>query len=364
MKIQLTQENLNKALGNVARVATGARGSLPILSNLLLKTVGGRLSISATNLEIAITEHVGAKVTTEGTITVPARLFQEYVSSLPGGVCGLELNDHKLRITCGEYTSTINGVVADDYPVIPKIEDDPIWKVSTSVLKKALSQVVFAASSDDARPVLTGVLLHTIDNNVFLAATDSYRLSEKKIGSSKTEISLLIPASALSDLQRILGDDDEDVMVYMEGQQVAFKVGGVELISRLIEGNYPDYRKLLPANFSVNAELERTEFMSATKLAALFAKESAGSILIEVDPVKNTLRVTSSASQLGENSTSLSAKVKGDGQISLNSRFLLDCLQSLDGPIVSFNMNGKLEPCVIKSTEHDDYLHIVMPLKS
>ncbi len=365
MNIKVTQENLSRAVNNVARIATSSRGSLPILSNILLKTVDGRLNLSATNLEIGITEVVGAKIVDEGTITVPARLFQEYVSSLPSGQSvSLELKDHKLEVVCGDYTSTINGVAADDFPVIPTIDDDPVWKISSSELKKALSQVIFAASADDARPVLTGVLLHSVDGEVFLAATDSYRLSEKKVGKSKTEINLLIPASALSDLSKILGDQDREVFIHGDGQQVLFKAGDVELVSRLIEGTYPDYRKLLPSKFDVSVELEKQELQGAAKLASLFARESAGSILVSVRSDTKAIAVQSAASQLGENSTSLGAKVTGDGEISLNSRFLLDALQALNGSDALFRMNGKLEPCVVSSPEDDSFLHVIMPLKS
>lgn len=365
MNIQVTQENLHNSLNNIARVASSSRGSLPILNNVLLKTVDGRLSLSATNLEIAITQSVGAKIVKDGVITVPARLFQEYVNSLPQGTINLVLEDHKLKISSGNYTSTINGMKADDYPVIPQVESDPVWKVNSKKLKEALGQVVFAASSDDARPVLTGVLLHSVDGEIYIAATDSYRLSEKYVGKSKSEFSLLVPATALSDLQRIIGDQDEDVFVYADGQQAAFRIGGVDLVSRLIEGTYPDYRKLLPKNFSNTASLEKSEFISATKLASLFARESAGSILVGVHADSKTLSINSAASQVGENATSLSAQVTGDGaEISLNSRFLVDGLQSLAGQNVVFGMNGKLEPCVVRSDENPDYTHIIMPLKS
>ncbi|MCA9349286.1 DNA polymerase III subunit beta [Candidatus Saccharibacteria bacterium] len=365
MNIQVTQENLSQALGNLARVASSSRGSLPILNNILLRTVKGRLSMSATNLEIAITQSVGAKVNQEGVVTVPARLFQEYINSLPSGTVDIEVTDHKIYVKSADYRSTINGMLADDYPVIPEVKDEPIWKVNTKIFKEALNQVVFAASTDDARPVLTGVLLHSVDGEIYLAATDSYRLSEKLVGKSKAEFSLLIPASALADLQRIIGDKDEDIFVHADTQQVAFRFAGIELVSRLIEGTYPEYRKLLPASFANSADLEKAEFVSASKLASLFARESAGSIMIELSPDTKSLSVKSAASQIGENNTSIPANISGDGaSISLNSRFLIDGLASIQGPSIIFNMNGKLDPCVLKSPDHTDYLHIIMPLKS
>ena len=364
MKVQVIQENLNRALQNVASVAVGARGQLPILSNILIKTDGNQLSLSATNLEIAITELIGAKVSSQGTITIPARILREYIASLSKGKVNLELEGRKLKITNEHHNSQVNGVSSEEFPVIPTIKTEPIWKVSSVILKKALNQVVFSASSDNARPILTGVYFHQSGGDIFLAATDSYRLSEKKIGKTKQPISLLIPASTLNDLQRVLGDEIEEVSIYVEGQQVMFKFDNIELISRLIEGDYPDYRKLLPTKFDTTAKLDKTEFISATKLASLFAKENAGSITIEVSSTKKQVEIKSGASQVGENSTALPAEIKGDGQVALNSRFLNDGLQSLDGNVIEFKMNGKLEPCLLYSDKDKDYMHVIMPLKS
>ena len=183
MKLQVTQENLNRALGSVARVAN-SRGTLPILSNVLIKTSNNRLSLSATNLDIAITHYIGAKVTEEGSITVPARLMQDFVGSLPEGVINLELEDSKLHVTTDQYKSVVNGIMADDFPVMPAISEGKTWTLSGSVLKKGLQQVVFAASSDETRPVLTGVLLQTNAGKLNMAATDSYRLAERHLSKS------------------------------------------------------------------------------------------------------------------------------------------------------------------------------------
>ena len=364
MRVKVTQENLNKALQNVASVAVSARGQLPILSNVLIQTQDNRLSIAATNLEIAITEIIGAKVASQGTVTVPARILRDYVASLPKGTIELELENHKLKIISDQYNSQINGVAADEFPVIPTIKTKAIWTVDAKILRNTLNQVVFAASSDNARPILTGVYLHQNEGSVYMVATDSYRLSERKLGPSKQEMSLLIPSSALNDLQRVLGEESQEVSIYSEGQQVAFKFDNIELISRLIEGDYPKYRKLLPTKFDVAAKLNRAEFTSATKLASLFAKENAGSIMVGVASDKKQVEIKSSASQVGENSTALAAEVKGDGQVALNARFLYDGLQSFEGEGVELKMNGKLEPCLLYSDTNKDYLHIIMPLKS
>ncbi len=363
MKLQVTQENLNKALGTVARVAN-ARGTLPVLANVLIKTVNNRLSIAATNLDIAITHYIGAKVADEGAITVPARLMQDFVSSLPSGVIDLKLDDFKLNIATEQYQSVINGVSAEEFPVMPAITEGKQWNIPGPVLKKSLQQVVIAASADEARPVLTGVYLHTSDGKLYMAATDSYRLAEKELTTIKEEVNLLVPVSAMQDLLRIVSDAEEDVQVTSDDQQVLFRVGDVELVARLIEGKYPDYRKLIPESFSTNAVLKRTELLNAAKVSSLFARESAGSITLNVDEDSQELSIRSVASQLGENTATAAAKVTGSGAITINSRYLLDALHALSGDEVSFSFNGKLDPSVLRDPATLDYVHLIMPLKS
>ncbi|GAC1387337.1 MAG: DNA polymerase III subunit beta [Candidatus Saccharimonadales bacterium] len=363
MKLQVTQENLTRALNSVGKVAN-SRGTLPILSNVLLKTVGKRLSIAATNLDIAMTHYIGSKVSEEGSITVPARLMQDFVGSLPSGIIDLTLEDNKLHIETEQYQSTINGISAEDYPVMPAITSGSQWQISSKVLKTGLQQVIIAASSDEARPVLTGVYVHSHDGQLYLVATDSYRLAEKRLMPTKETINLLIPASALQDLLRVIGDDEEQVSVTHDDQQVLFKVGDVELVTRLIDGKYPDYRKLIPDGFATSAILKRVDLTNITKVSSLFARESAGSVTTNLDPSNQTVSIRSVASQLGENTASADAEVHGEGTITLNSRYILDALHAVSGERVSFGFNGKLEACVLRDPKADDYLHIIMPLKS
>jgi len=363
MKLQVTQENLNRALGTVSRVAN-SRGTLPILANVLIKTSNNRLSLAATNLDIGITHFIGAKVAEEGSITVPARLMQDFISSLPAGVIDLTLDENKLHIATEQYQSTVNGIVADDFPAMPAITDGTHWQIDGAKLKKGLQQVVFAASGDESRPVLTGVLVHSSGGKLYLAATDSYRLAEKEIGSSKDDVRLLVPATAMQDLLRILGDGGEAVQVTHDDQQVLFQVGDVELVARLLDGNYPDYRKLIPEKFATHAILKRADLLNVTKVSSLFARESAGSVTIKVDEEKQALSIRSIASQLGENTATATGKITGSGEITLNSRYLLDALQALDGNDVSFGFNGKLEATCLRDAKTRDYTHIIMPLKS
>lgn len=363
MKLQVTQENLNKALGTVARVAN-TRGTLPVLANVLIRTVNNRLSIAATNLDIAITYYIGAKVAEEGAITTPARLMQDFVSSLPGGVIDLSLEEYRLHISTDQYQSVINGVAADEFPVMPAIEGGKTWTVAAADLKKSLQQVIMAASSDEARPVLTGVYVHSLEGGLYMAATDSYRLAEKRFAESTEDVELLIPVSAMQDLLRIVSDFEGIVTVMSDESQVQFKIGDVELVARLIEGKYPPYRSLVPQSFATTATLKRADLLNVTKVSSLFARESAGSITINVDESQQNLSIRSVASQLGENTATADAKVTGSGAVTLNSRYLLDALHALSGDEVSFCFNGKLEATLLKDPQQDDYLHIIMPLKS
>jgi len=295
---------------------------------------------------------------------VPAKLMQDFVSSLPSGVINLEQNENRLHIQADKYESTVNGIVADDFPVMPDIQKRMSWEVSASVIKTALQQILVAASGDEARPVLTGVYLHSFEGKLYAVATDSYRLAEKSLMKTKDDINLLVPASAAQDLLRVIGDYGDEVRIVHDDQQILFKAGEVELVTRLIEGAYPDYRKLIPAQFSTQATLKRGDLTNVAKVSSLFARESAGSITINVDEKDQSLSIRSIASQLGENTASASAETKGTGAITLNSRYLLDALNVMHGETVAFSFNGKLEPAVLKDTSDSDYLHVIMPLKS
>jgi DNA polymerase-3 subunit beta len=363
MKLQVTQENLAKALNTVARVAN-TRGTLPILSNVLLKTSNNRLSIAATNLDIAITHFIGSKIDQEGAITVPARLMQDFVTNLPDNVLKLKLDANKLYISTDQYNSTINGVSAEDFPVMPAISNGSSASFPALEFKKALSKVVLAASADDARPVLTGVYFHSANGEIIAAATDSYRLAQNILGKNKSEINFLVPATAANDLLRIINDTDKEIVITHDDQQVQFQVGDITLIARLIEGNYPDYRKLIPTKFATTAKLAKADFVNIAKVSSLFARESAGSITIKVEEEEKQVSINAIASQLGENTAKANAVVVGSGEVTLNSRYLIDALNAFSADEIEFCFNGKLEPCILRSASEPKYLHLIMPLRS
>lgn len=362
MDIQVTQENLNKALSNVAKIAS-SRNTLPILGNVLIKTIGNRVSISSTNLNIAITCFIGSKVNKEGSVTVPARLMQDFVSNLPSGPVSIIQEDSKIHIKTENHNSTINGIAAEDFPVMPQISKGTTWHMGAKQLKTALNQVVIAASNDDARPILTGVNFHTAGGRVVVVATDGYRLSEIKTINTKHETNLTVPASAIQDLLRVMRDEEE-IEITSDDQQILFKTSETELTTRLIDGSYPDYKKLIPKTLTTTAKLSRKEFANISKISSLFARESAGSVVLGVDDEKQQVMISSIASQYGENTATATATTKGIGNITLNSRYINDALTTIDGEEVSIGFNGKLDPVIIKNSDNEDYTHVIMPLKS
>lgn len=366
MELSVTQENFARALSAVGRVAS-TKTQLPILSNILLRTDGNRLLVAATNLEIATTQYIGAKIVKPGAITIPARLISEFVSSLPKGAIELKVVGENIHITSGKYHSIINGVIADDFPELPTINEESSVSYSINIeeFKQAVSQTIITASSDSTRPVLTGVYWHSHEGWIYLAATDGYRLSERRLVETKSEVSAIIPTQTLQEVLRTITEGVDTIDVLFDESQVRFRINEAEVISRLIDGNFPDYRQLIPATSDIVATMNKSEFTRVTKVAGLFARESGGSVTVTVDSDKKTVSLHSIASELGENTSELDAKVAGEGQVTLNSRYLSEALNVVDADTISFSFSGKLSPCIIKSTTKDtNYYHVIMPLKS
>lgn len=366
MELSVTQENLTRALGSVGRVASSKAG-LPILSNILLRTDGNRLLVAATNLEIASTQYVGAKIASPGAITIPARLVSDFVSSLPKGTVDMKVEGDHLTISSGTFTSVINGVVADEFPELPTIDETSSiqYSINTADFKQSVSQTIITSSNDATRPALTGVYWHSFEGNLYLAATDGYRLSERRLVETTSEVAAIIPTTTLQEVLRTITDDTAEVDLLFDETQVRFRVGESEITSRLIDGNYPDYRQLIPATSETSCGINTSEFVRITKVAGLFARESGGSVTLTADKEKQSLSLHSIASELGENTSSAAAEVSADGQVTLNSRYLSEALSVVDGDMVEFRFSGKLAPCVLTAKSDDvNYKHIIMPLKS
>ena len=367
MEVTLAQEKLAKALAIAGRIATN-KANLPVLNNVLLRADKSHLVVAATNLEIAATTSIGAKIAKPGSITVPAKLLSEFVNNLPSkNPVDLKIKANGLQVHCAGYTSTLNGIDADDFPELPTINEKTSvhYTLSTQDFKQAISQTIFASSSDVTRPVLTGVYWYSRDGWLYLVGTDGYRLAERRLVETTSEVAAIIPTSTLQEVLRSINESTEEVDVLFDESQVRFRVDEIEITSRLIEGKYPDYRKLLPEKTDPVATVRTDELVRTTKIAGLFARESGGSVTLSSDKEVQKVSIESVASDVGENNSEIDAAVLSDGKISLNSRYLAEVLSVIDAKEITITFTGKLTPIVIASTKKDaNYTHIIMPLKS
>ncbi len=367
MEVQISQEKLSKALNNVSRVAAGARAALPILNNVLIRVDEGKVTLTTTNLDMAVVSYLPVVSSKNGVVTVPARLMAEFVSNLPKGeTVEILAEDTKVTIKAKGYTSTIIGASAEDFPELPEIDETKVvrFQMSAEEFKGGLSQVMIAASNDMTRPALTGVYFNTFEGAMYLAATDGYRLAERKlIDKLEAEVAAIVPAASLQEVLRSMNDEVDEVEVLFDETQVRFRLGEVEITSKLVDGSFPDYRQLIPKETEIQMKLERDELIRVTKLAALFAKEVGGSVVCETKAEAGVFTIASVANELGENSSEVKTEVNTDGKVTLNSRFLLDALNVLDGKKVEMGFSNRLDPVVMRAEKQSNYVHIVMPLK-
>lgn len=366
MELTVTQKNFQKALSAVVRVA-GHR-ELPILNNILLRTDNNRLKLAATDLEIASTQHIGAKIAKPGHITVPAKLITEFVGSIPAGNVELKVVDGtKLRVKSGKFISTFNGIDADDFPELPTInsEEAVSFAFGAQDFKGAVAETTISADNSGHRAMLQGVYWNTAEGALFLASTDGYRLSERKlIDNVKSSVDAIVPLKTMLEVQRLVGDDNEEVEVHIDNTQIHIRVDEAEVTSGLIDGKFPDYRQLKPSKNAVNAVVDRAEFARITKISGLFSRDSGGGITLQFNAETKTLKMHSIASELGENTSETEVEIDNDGQITLNSRYLTDLLGVMHGNELSLRFNGKMSPCVFTNPADDSFYHIIMPLKS
>ncbi len=365
MELKVTQANLAKALNIVSKIAN-IKTQMPILDNILLKTENNRLLIASTNLEIAITQYIGAKISKPGSITVPARIMTEFVNSLPNEIIDLEVDNQHLKITSGKFSSIINGTEADEFPDLPTIDQKQSNNLSfdVDIFKQAVNQTIIAASNDISRPVLTGVLWKVIDKQLYFAATDGYRLVEKKVMPINQNWSIIIPTQTLTEVIRSIDEQSKQVKVLFNESQIRFLIGDTEIISQLIDGEFPNYRQLIPKDNEIKTEVDKNDFVKVVKISSYFTQHSSNGVTITADQEKQSLNFKSVASEIGENSSEVDGQINGDGVISLNARYLSDALSTINSDKVKFEFKGKLAPCILKPVDQDDYIHIIMPLKS
>jgi DNA polymerase-3 subunit beta len=380
VKLSCLEENLNWGLGIVGR-AVATRTTLPITNNILLETDQSRLKMVATNLEMAISCWIGAKVEEEGTITVPAKLLTEFISSLPKDKVEVSMapKTKTLSVRCARYEARISGLDAKDFPPIPKVEDGIATSIEVEALRQAISHVVFAAASEESRPVLTGIDVKFDGSQMTLAAADGFRLAVYKLNTSKPvteKTEVIIPAKTLAELNRLMGDQEEPVEVFISqkgsgaghgGTQVLFKLKNIELVSQLIQGSFPQYEQLIPQSSTTKATVDVAEFLRATRTAAIFARDGTGIVRLmmvpggELTPGKMTISARSE--EIGDDVGEIDAILTGgEAKIAFNGKYLTDVLSSLKEAQVSLETTSPSSPGVIKPVGSDNYIHVVMPM--
>jgi DNA polymerase-3 subunit beta len=373
MKVSVLQENLAHGLSIVSR-AVSTRSTLPVLSNVLVATDDGRLRLSATNLELGITCWIGAKIEEEGSTTVPARTFTELVSTLSDKQVDMILNvrTQSLNVHCGASNTDLKCIDAQEFPPIPAPDLDSGIQINVTDLKEMIQQVAFAASTDEARPILTGVLLNVKEGNITLSAADGFRLSIRNAELSSPvsrPISAVIPARALTELARISADSEQTItMMLPPGRgQVIFHMKNVELVSQLIEGSFPDLDQLVPRKYNTRTVVSTSAFLKACKQAEIFAREGSHIARINMTPggelQPGQVEISGQSEETGFNQTVIDATIEGAAQlIAFNVRFLREVLDVIRTPNVALETTGDTNPGVIRPVGETNFLHVIMPM--
>ena len=390
MRITCTQDHLSQALSTVTR-AVGSRPTMPVLANVLLATDGSRLKLSATNLDLGITTWVTANVEEEGTVTVPARLLTDLVNSLPLGQ-SVELKEEEksrtLTVTCQQSRTQVRGIDPEEFPPMPTADEQPTVSLAGALCKEWINQVAFGAAREDTRPVLAGVSLELDEKQITLAASDGFRLvvREAELEQEVPEpVKVIVPARALQELVRILGDgaDPVEMTITPNRNQVMFRTGDVHLVSRLIEGQFPNFRNLIPKSWATKVVVDRQAFAAATGRVSLFARESANVVRLEIEAGENgegltpgSLTVEAQAQDLGESHDKLDASIEGEStHLAFNAEYLNEFASALAGGTIDpdtdkltdidevvFEITGPLSAGVVKGGGLPDYLHVIMPM--
>ncbi len=378
MQVSCTQENLSRALSYIERVA-GKQTTLPILSNFLLETEKGRLKISATNLEIGVVVTIGAKITKEGKIAIPAKILAHFVNNIPSSdILELEEENKHLKISSTAYQTKIKGMDGKDFPIIPHFSSEYQYILPAQVLKNAFSRILFCVSLNEARLELTGVSFLFSEEKLSIVATDSFRLAEEivllskeNIHSMDKDVNIIIPNIVLNELLRVITPESTVVKMALEENQVFFEVDGVEVTSRLINGKYPDYQQIIPKEFNHHVIFEKTLLQRAIKIAGSLASYNAGEIALVFDAQENTCTFLSHSQEVGENKTVLPVEYqKGHGTLTIlfNPRYILEGVNTFSTEKIIFCANNSTTPVALRAiTEKgdilNDYLYLVMPIR-
>lgn len=374
MKLSCLQENLAKALSIVGRAVAPRTATLPVLTNVLLTTDGGRLRVCATNLELGINCWIGAKVEEEGAITLPARTLTEYVALLPSDRVDLELNarTQTVRVRGGRADTNIKGLDAQEFPIVPTYDASGAILIDAGLLKRMISKTVFAAATDESRPMLTGVLMKFEGDSIKMIASDGFRLSVTT-GTTRTNLAeprqVLVPARALAEVGRILGEQEEPIAISITPSrgQVLFHMANVDVVSQLIDQKFPDVEALIPKKSDTVTVVNSADLLKAAKQAGIFARDASDIVRVKIAPGEEgelgKLTVQARADETGDNLSELDASVIGkELEIGFNVRFMVDVLGVIDAPQVSLSTQTVKSPGMFKGVGDESFVHIIMPI--
>ncbi|HTX78511.1 MAG TPA: DNA polymerase III subunit beta [Longilinea sp.] len=372
MKVAVSQQNLAHGLSVVSR-AVSPRSTLPVLANVLVATDEGRLRLSATNLELGITCWIPAQISDEGSVTVPARTFVDLISTLPNDPISLTLDSktQTLNVSCGASVTDIKGIDAQEFPPMPVPELNEGIALNVADFKEMIQQVVFAASSDEARPVLQGVLMTVSEAEVTLAATDGYRISVRKAALSAPvpqPITVIIPSRALSELARIAinGDEVLTLMVPKGRGQAIFHLKDAELVSQLIDGNFPDYKVIVPRSFKTRTIVSTSGFLKSCRQAEIIAREGNNVVRLNILPKEGApgvIEISAQSEETGSSEIQVDATIDGPGLvIAFNVRYLREVLEVVKAGSVALETNANSTPGMLRPVGDDNFQHVIMPM--
>ncbi len=377
MQLTILQKNLHQGLNIVSHIAE-KNLSIPILNNILIKAKDNIITLAATNLEIGITKKIRGKITKEGATTIDAKIFSDYIALLPNEKIDIQLvNKQDLKINCEKYDTIIKGQSSEDFPVIPQIDKKISLTLAVSDLKVALNQLLFAINPTDSRLELTGILFDINDKFINLVSTDSFRLAKKEINFhlysgtiDSNGLKIIVPLKTMQELARIINfpndeltEDSDQIQIHIADNQILFIYQGVEMVSRLIEGHYPDYVQVIPTNFKTEITIDRGELLRAIKMASIFSANS-NAIDLTINSDQQQIVVEAVSGQVGSHQAKLAAKINGkDNSIRLNYRYLLDCLNVLSANQVLLKIIDDVSACKITLPGSEEYQYIVVPIR-
>lgn len=366
MKISLIQDNLLGALQRVVYIVN-KNTTLPILQNILLQVKENTITLITTNLELSITETIRGKVSEVGDVTIPGRLFYEYIQLLPKERVDIETEGQKIHITCKNFHTTILGMNADDFPLLPELPKGEEVLIQAKTLREGIASVLFAAAPDETRPEISGIFCNIEKGKMMLVATDSYRLAEKQLPllqSSKESIKVIFPARSMGELARVLSDVEGDVRLLLSENQAAVMTSDFTFTSRLIDGKYPDYQQVIPPNHKTRATVAVADFMKAVKGASLFAPSGVNDIHLNFYPDRREVEIVASSGQVGENRIVVAGEVLGDANsIVFNWRYLMEGVDRVKTKDVVVDLVNGTNPGVLRPKDETGYTYLIMPIK-